>query len=329
MGGASGPLLSTIDRNIMLGIGGFKIPFKGIWDDNTPPSTPKTSPPSISILATADFDPCNGCSNHHRGCRRSCFAPPSVSFGACVFIAGSLPIGSGYAYWLRADQLVRACIFATISKDLLCEVCTLLHSFLIWQHLAHRLNTVSLSHSMDLKHTLTTLSKADNQFLEDYLLKTVVGSLAAIQSPVCDIELIQFTTAGMPPKFNHFITTYSMLLGPHTFDDLCTKLIFYEQRCKFQEDRELVVQHTFVASFTPTSDSGGANNQPNRTIPIIILIKGKDKNRRHNEARATMVTVAIISIKIKIAMLIPPHQLDPHPLRLGVCLQAITIRKGF
>jgi len=66
--------------------------------------------------------------------------------------------------------------------------------------------------------------------MKDYLLhiKTLANSLAAIQSPVSNLKLIQFTTFGLPSDYYAFVTTYSMLLGSHTFDELRYKLIFYE-----------------------------------------------------------------------------------------------------
>ena len=43
---------------------------------------------------------------------------------------------------------------------------------------------------------LTNLNKEDHQSVEDYkrVIKTIADSEAAIQSPVSDLELIQFTT---------------------------------------------------------------------------------------------------------------------------------------
>jgi len=76
----------------------------------------------------------------------------------------------------------------------------------------------------------TSLSKDDNQSMEDYLrnIKTIANSLAAIQSHVSDLELIQYTTARLQHSSNYdgSLTAYSMLLGAHGLDDLHSKLIF-------------------------------------------------------------------------------------------------------
>ena len=78
---------------------------------------------------------------------------------------------------------------------------------------------------------LTNVSKGSDQTMEDYLhhIKTLFDFLAAIQSLVFDLELIQFTTSGLPSNYHTFTTTYSMLPNSHMFDDLRSKLIFYEQ----------------------------------------------------------------------------------------------------
>ena len=77
---------------------------------------------------------------------------------------------------------------------------------------------------------LTNVSKSPDQSIDDYLrhIRTLADSLVAVQSPVSDLKLVQYTTSGLPPYYHHFVTTYSMLPGSHTFDDLRSKLIFYE-----------------------------------------------------------------------------------------------------
>jgi len=65
--------------------------------------------------------------------------------------------------------------------------------------------------------------------MDSYLhsIRTIVNSLAAIQSPISDLELIRLTTAGLPEDYDSFVTTFSMLPGSTTFDDLCFMLLFY------------------------------------------------------------------------------------------------------
>lgn len=69
---------------------------------------------------------------------------------------------------------------------------------------------------LDLKRMLTNLSKDYHQSMDDYLrtVKTIVDSLAVIQSPGLDLELIKPTTSRLQhsPEYEGFLTAYSMLL---------------------------------------------------------------------------------------------------------------------
>ena len=73
-----------------------------------------------------------------------------------------------YSVWLHLDQLIRSWLFATISPELLTEVHDMVHSRQICNRLAHCFNTGSLAHAMDLKRTLSNLSKDPEQSMEDY-----------------------------------------------------------------------------------------------------------------------------------------------------------------
>ena len=160
----------------------------------------------------------------------------------------------GHHYWVLVVQLVHSWIFATISKDLLCEVCDLIHAFDIWKRLEHRFNTASLARTLDLKRMLTNLSKGYSQSMEDYLqtIKTIADSLAAIQSPVFDLELFQYTIVELQHslEYNGFLTAYYILRGAHSFDDLCSKLIFFEQRSKSTKDRDVPNHQAFAATIS-------------------------------------------------------------------------------
>lgn len=118
--------------------------------------------------------------------------------------------------------------------------------------------------------------------MDDYLrtVKTITNSLVAIYSPISNLGLIQYTTTGLQhsPKYEGFLITYSMLLGAHSFDDLSSKLIFFEQRMKFNKERDVPSHQALATTIgSVVSDSGGAgtNKQANSTS------KGKN-NGGHN-----------------------------------------------
>lgn len=170
------------------------------------------------------------------------------------FIDGSLPQPAPYiidfngiqrpnpqhATWIRLDQYIRSWIYATLSRGLLTEVHTIVHASQIWSQLSARFNTKCLSRVVELKRTLTTTTKSKTQTVEDYVheIKTIADNLAAIQHPITDLDLVQYIISGLPSDFEPLVTVITYLPGTITFDDLCTKLIFHEQRVKFLRERE-------------------------------------------------------------------------------------------
>jgi len=115
-----------------------------------------------------------------------------------------------------------------ISKDTFSEVRDLLHSIQVWHRLESCFNMASLTRALDLKHFFTNISLERNQSMDSYShsVKTIADALAAIQSPISDLELIQLTTAGLPDDYDSFVTTYSMLLG-------LLRLMTYDLNCSF------------------------------------------------------------------------------------------------
>ena len=85
---------------------------------------------------------------------------------------------------------------------------------------------------MDLRRTLSNLSKDPKQSMEDYLrgIKHIADSLASIRTPVLDLDLVQLTLNGLDEDYHTLVTTLAYGTTFLTFDDLCSKLIHYKQR---------------------------------------------------------------------------------------------------
>ena len=98
--------------------------------------------------------------------------------------------------------------------------------------MSRRFNTASLARAMDLRRTLSTLSKYPKQSMEDYLqsIKHIADSLASIQTPVSNVDLVQLTLNGLDEDYYNLVATLSYDTNLLTFDDLRSKLIHYEQR---------------------------------------------------------------------------------------------------
>ena len=125
----------------------------------------------------------------------------------------------------------------------------------------------SLAHALDLKCMLTNISMEFDQSMDSYLhsIKTIVDALAAIKSPISDLESIQLTTAGLLEDHDSFVTTFSMLPGSTSFDDLRSKLLLFEQRLKYKTERSPYIHQAFVAT---------TGNRPGHAVvPVLGLLE--------------------------------------------------------
>jgi len=125
--------------------------------------------------------------------------------------------------------------------------------------LSRRFNTASLARAMDLRQTLSNLSKDPKQSMEDSLrhIKYVTDSLASICTPNPDIELVQLTFNGLDEDYHTLVTTLCYGTSLLTFDDLRSKLIHYEQCMKFLKTKDLLsLQHSALATSVTSSEFG-------------------------------------------------------------------------
>jgi len=114
--------------------------------------------------------------------------------------------------------MLRSCLFAIISGDLLIKVPYLNHSNQIWDGLNKQLLIASFMKKMELRCKLTNLRE----------VKDVVDSVADINSPLTHQELIPYIVDGLDDDYEAFITATTYFGGNFTFDDLRIKLILYK-----------------------------------------------------------------------------------------------------
>jgi len=116
-----------------------------------------------------------------------------------VTVNGLQHSNPSYSVWLQLDQLLRLWMFITISSDLLTEVHDVPHSFQLRERFAHYFNTPNLACAIELKCTLSTLSKDHNQSMDDHLrgIKQIVDYLALIGSPLSDMDLVTLILNGV------------------------------------------------------------------------------------------------------------------------------------
>ena len=112
---------------------------------------------------------------------------------------------------------------------MLVEVRDLIHSYQIWDRLHRRFQTTSLAKTLELRRRLTNLKKQASQPIDSFLreIKNIFDSLTAINSPLTDQELVQYTIDGLDDQYEVFVTA-ATYFGRHlTFDELCTRLTYH------------------------------------------------------------------------------------------------------
>ncbi|CAH9124291.1 unnamed protein product, partial [Cuscuta epithymum] len=169
-------------------------------------------------------------------------------------------INTDYYHWLRVDQTIRSWLFATLTRNVLTDVHDIKHSAGIWNRLQTRFMSASLPRAMELKRTLNSIKKKDNQSMEQYLLdiKNLADALAAINSPVTNRELLQSTLYGLGPEYEFVVGTISMFPDEFPPDILEHRLLEAEQRVLRQRHQESTnLQQAFGAQTGP-----GQQGQP-------------------------------------------------------------------
>jgi len=134
--------------------------------------------------------------------------------------------------------------------------------------------------------------------------------------------LIQYTTAELQhsPEHEGLQTAYSMLPSAHSFYDLRSKLIFFEQRMKFTKERDVPNHQAFAVTIGSVASELGAPvfirkvppHLKARTMEVATSIKGV----RDIPTRRTTIETTIAGLTTTLAL-------------AEACLQVAISMKGF
>ena len=223
-----------------------------------------------------------------------------------------------FTQWLRTDQMLRSLLFTTISGYMLVELCDLGHSFQIWHRLHKCFLKVSMAKSLELRRKLTNVKKQASQSMESFLrdIKHIVDSLAAINSPLTDQELIQYTINGLDEQYEIFITAVTYFGQNLKFDKLRNKLIIYKLQVLHLRESTSASSHQAFATTTPPA-SGNSHSSNNTTF-------GGNGQSNHLGKAATTIGVEFVTITAMVVEEVVDIQevagisnLNPHSMLLG------------
>ncbi|CAH9097369.1 unnamed protein product [Cuscuta europaea] len=136
------------------------------------------------------------------------------------------------------------------------EAHSLKNSLAIWQRLESRFMAAILARSMELKHTLLCTKKKENQSMEEYVhgIQTIAEYLSAINAPVSNADLIEYTLLGLGPDYESLVGPLTLFPEGLTFDSLGTKLVHQDARLCYQQSFEGTIP---TPAFAALNSAGG------------------------------------------------------------------------
>jgi hypothetical protein len=136
-----------------------------------------------------------------------------------------------FSLWYQQDKIVLSAIISSLSEDILVHVFGLHTSCDVWLALEKMFASQSKARIMQSRFQLATLKKGSLS-ISDYFQKAkeLSQSLAVIDEPLKDLELISYILVGLGPEYDSLVTTVTTRIDPITIDDLYGYLLTHEQR---------------------------------------------------------------------------------------------------
>jgi hypothetical protein len=154
----------------------------------------------------------------------------SSSTSTSAALDANLP-NPAYPLWYQQDKIVLTALISSLSENILVHVYGLHTSRDVWLALEKMFASQSKARVLQSRLQLTTLKKGPMS-IPDYFQKAqaLSQSLAIIDEPLKDSELISYILAGLGPEYDSLVTTVSTRIDPITIDDLYGYLLTHEQR---------------------------------------------------------------------------------------------------
>ncbi|KAK9266662.1 hypothetical protein L1049_021637 [Liquidambar formosana] len=173
-----------------------------------------------------------------------------------------------FKLWDHQDQLILSWIISSLTEEVISHITSSSTSYEAWKILARTFAPSSRTRVMHLKDTLSQV-KRDTSSIADYLqlIRSLTDSLAAIDRPVSDKDLVLATLRGVGTDYRDFATFVHTRAKPVSFDNLCGMLLSHEAYLADITDQiPLQIQTTNAASHTPTdqANSSRPHNNANR-----------------------------------------------------------------
>lgn len=172
-------------------------------------------------------------SQHLYGYVTGDISPPSQFIASSTNSSTSIAIvvNPAYTLWYQQDKFVLTALISSLSKSILVHVCGLHTSRDVWLALEKMFASQSKARLMQSRLQLATLKKGSLSIF-DYFQKAkgFSHSLAIIDEPLKDSELISYILAGLGPEYDSLVITITTWIDPISLDTLYGYLLAHEQR---------------------------------------------------------------------------------------------------
>lgn len=183
----------------------------------------------------------------------SILPPPKIKKSA----EGKETSNPEFLSWRKTDQFVLSCINATLTQGILAQVLGDFTAYEVWQSLHSMFLEQSQARFDLLKGDIQSIQKGTAS-MSEYLnrLKHLADSLAAIQHPVPDKELVGHALNGLGTDYANFVVMMENREPTPTFAELRSRLFNHEQRLKRSSE------HTPSMGTTALMSTFGSHKQP-------------------------------------------------------------------
>jgi hypothetical protein len=159
--------------------------------------------------------------------------PQYVASSSSSSTSAALVLNSAYTAWYLQDKIILSAMLSTLSETILAHVVGLPTSHMVWMTLEKMFSAQSQARVMQSRYQLATLKKGASS-VADYFRKaqTLAHTLAAINEPLKDSELISYLLAGLGSDYDPLITSITTRIDPVSLDELFGHLLTHEQKGK-------------------------------------------------------------------------------------------------
>uniref|UniRef100_A0A2N9IMK5 Reverse transcriptase Ty1/copia-type domain-containing protein n=1 Tax=Fagus sylvatica TaxID=28930 RepID=A0A2N9IMK5_FAGSY len=192
-------------------------------------------------------------------------APPSSVTASTSDTTTALP-NPEFSNWHTQDQMILSALISSLFETILAHVVKCTTSCAVWLCLERMFTSQSRARSMQLHHQLSTLKKGDSSMADFYhKFTSLADTLAAIDQPLKDFELVSFFLAGLGSDYDALVTAIQQSRGDVTLDELYGDFLSHKLRLAQHQpsvDLSLASANFANRSSTNRGGRGGRSSHP-------------------------------------------------------------------